>query len=76
MNTPVIRIGNAEKDADGNEFLSSEKWSKMVKTSLNDRPKKSFDYISILILLPRAREPTAVEPPNTWIALLVKSLVT
>ena len=49
MSTPVIRIGNAEKDADGNEFLSSEKWSKMVNTGLIDRPEISFDYISILI---------------------------
>lgn len=30
MSTPVMKIGNAEKDSEGNEFLSSEPWTKMV----------------------------------------------
>lgn len=30
MSTPVMKIGNAERDSEGKEFLSSEPWTKMV----------------------------------------------
>lgn len=30
MSTPIVRIGNAERDDEGKEFLSSEPWAKMV----------------------------------------------
>ena len=31
MSTPVMKVGNAERDSEGNEFLSSEPWKKMVR---------------------------------------------
>ena len=31
MSTPVMKVGNAERDSEGNEFLTSEPWTKMVR---------------------------------------------
>ena len=51
MSTPVVRIGNAERDAEGKEFLSSEPWSKMVQTlsiiSLSLNSASSFNFNNI-----------------------------
>jgi hypothetical protein len=30
MSAPIARIGNAERDEEGREFLQSESWQKMV----------------------------------------------
>ena len=46
MATPVVKVGNAERDAEGREFLPDEQWQKMGTKTYSSRASEMFDSMT------------------------------